>query len=227
MTTGALWTRAFSTFHVVVNFRRSGWRRPLGATDEVEVWTGSGCLARLPGTLVSQILANHVLNLLVESEIRTVMTQTAAAEARWEKPLLGEGEAAPPPDPLLGHGRPPALPAVLRLQDALDRFCADLESRGDYFVAVAPSASRLLAKLFPEWLTRPVAEMGQADVDAFRRRCGQEGLAAATARNYALALRRALGLWRRRNRWATAPTVRQSPGRTATVARRLEEEASR
>jgi hypothetical protein len=46
-------------------------------------------------------------------------------------------------------------------------------------------------------------------VDAFRRRCLEEGLAATTARNYALALRRALGLWRRRNRWDQAPTRRR------------------
>jgi hypothetical protein len=205
----ARWARAFSAFQVVVNFRRSGWRRPLGDFDEVELWTGTTCLARLPGALVSQVLAHHVLGLFVQADVQTVMTQTAEAESPWEKPRLGEGEAAPPPDPLVGPAPTSLPPSALRLQEALDNFVASLEARGDYFVAVAPSAARLVAKLFPEWLTRPVAELGQVEVDAFRRRCLEEGLAATTARNYALALRRALGLWRRRNRWDQAPTRRR------------------
>jgi hypothetical protein len=207
----ARWARAFSAFQVVVNFRRSGWRRPLGDFDEVELWTGTTCLARLPGSLVSQVLAHHALGLLVQADVQTVMTQTAEAESQWEKPRLGEGEAAPPPDSGASVLAPPTSlpPSAPRLQEALDRFCADLEARGDYFVAVAPSAARLVAKLCPEWLARPVAELGQADVDAFRRRCLEEGLAATTARNYALALRRAIGLWRRRNRWDQAPTHRR------------------
>jgi hypothetical protein len=209
----ARWARAFAAFQTVVNFRRSGWRRPLGDFDEVEVWTGATCLARLPGALVSHILAHHVLGLFVQADVQTVMAETAETEMRWEKPRLGEGEAAPPPDPLGGPVPASLPPSALRLQEALDRFCADLEARGDYFVATAPSAARLVAKLCPEWLTRPVAELGQADVDAFRRRCLDEGLAATTARNYALALRRALGLWRRRNRWNQAPTPRRARAR--------------
>jgi hypothetical protein len=205
----ARWARAFAAFQTVVNFRRSGWRRPLGDFDEVEIWTGPTCLARLPGTLVSQLLAHHALGLLVQADVQTVMTQTAEAESQWEKPRLGEGEAAPPPDPLGGPVPASLPPSALRLQEALTRYVADLEARGDYFVATAPSAARLVAKFFPEWLTRPAAELGQADVDVFRRRCLEEGLAATTSRNYALALRRALGLWRRRNRWDQAPTRRR------------------
>ena len=75
-----------SDLELRVLFRDSAWRWRLGATDEVELWTGTKCLGSIPGSMMTDILRDYLNKLAILHHFQAKLDEARATPPPSEGP---------------------------------------------------------------------------------------------------------------------------------------------